>query len=324
MTSLEAVGNPELILARELSRMLPDDPAARRAAARGELRRIRRGVYVRADEWADLGLADRYRSVCRGLALSRRDPPVLSHWSAAAVWRLPSFGKPPNEVHIAIDQTLGGRSRNGIRAHALALNPGDIEFVEGVPVTSLRRTVIDMAASADVHTAIAIVDRAIHQDRLRGSEFGLSKEDLFAALDDAGLMAGRRRAHARIRFGEEASGSPAESASRATMALIGIPEPELQRSFDCELGRYEVDFYWRNEDAIGEVDGKAKYVDPRLLADRSAAEVVYAEKVREDELRGRVRAFGRWDARTALSTDRLRTRLASLGLHPGRPRLFAR
>src|SRR4051812_36437078 len=76
---------PQLVLARELSRFSYDDPAARHAAARGELRRLRRGIYADAGEWAALTPREKYLTVCRGYAASRGETPVLSHQSAAAV-----------------------------------------------------------------------------------------------------------------------------------------------------------------------------------------------------------------------------------------------
>jgi hypothetical protein len=304
--------------------MVYDDPSARRAAERGELVRIRRGVYVRADVWRELDARDRYRMVCRGFSLSRADPPVLTHRSAAALWNLPTFWAMPSEVDIALESSAGGRVRAGVRGHAAGLDADDVVFIDGVPVTSLLRTVVDMAASADVHTAVAIIDHCLHVDRFGRSRYSITRDALLEALAEAGLARGGVRARARITFGSPQSGSPAESASRTTMALIGVPAPELQRTFECETGTYDSDFYWASVDAIGEVDGRGKYLDPALRRGRSAGQVVYGEKVREDELRRKVTSFIRWDPPVALSLDRLRARLAPHGLHAGRPRLAPR
>ena len=101
------------------------------------------------------------------------------------------------------------------------------------------------------------------------------------------------------------------------MAFIGTPPPELQRRYECESGVYDVDFHFAEADAVGEVDGKVKYVDPAMRGDRSADEVVYAEKLREDEIRMRCRAFGRWPLAVGLDPDRLRPRLIALGVRVG-------
>lgn len=141
---MQTPAHPELILARELSRFDYDDPSARRAAVRGELVRIRRGIYARTDEWAQLSPRAKYRAVVRGYALSRREQPVLSHDSAAVIWNLPHVGPQPGAVHIANDDPAGGRSRAGVRAHMLRLEPDDVTTLDGVLVTSLRRTVVDL------------------------------------------------------------------------------------------------------------------------------------------------------------------------------------
>ena len=84
----------------------------------------------------------------------------------------------------------------------------------------------------------------------------------------------------------------------------------------------ETDFYWREYDSVGECDGRGKYFDPVMLDGRSSAEVVYAEKSREDGIRRQVRGFTRWDTSTGLNQYRLRARLLELGLPAGRPRLI--
>jgi hypothetical protein len=106
------------------------------------------------------------------------------------------------------------------------------------------------------------------------------------------------------------------------MAQLGLPVPELQRSWRIDGSEYDADFYFAGADAIGEADGKAKYTDPIMLAGRSPADVVYGEKRREDALRRRVRAFARWDYAVGMSLSRLASRLAEIGVLPSeRPRL---
>ena len=214
-----------------------------------------------------------------------------------------------------------GLSRNGVRGHFLRLDPSDVVMIDGVRVTSLARTLVDVAATAPVHTAIAMLDHAIHVDRFGVPRFPLTRGQLLDALADAGLGRGAVRAETRIAFAEQRSGSELESMSRTTMALIGVPKPELQRTYVLEDGEVDVDFYFEQVDGVGEADGKSKYIDPAMRGGRTADEVVYREKLREDELRGRARGFVRWGRREALSTELLRVRLGTLGLSAGRPRL---
>lgn len=308
---------PELILARELSRFDYDDPAARRAAQRGELTRLRRGVYARTEDWNRLDPAQKYRMVARGYALSRREQPVLVRDSAAALWNLPRIGRQPSDVHVLSEDPRGGRGRTGVRAHFLRLEPGDVDIVDGVLVTSLLRTVVDMAATADVMTAVSIIDHVLHVDRYGRARHGITKEQLLEALGGALPLRGSVRARARIEFGETGAANPGESGSRVTMAHIGAPPPLLQRTFVTDIGEFDTDFYFEEADTAGELDGRRKYLDPVYRNGRSAEQVVYDEKLREDAIRRRVTAFLRWSYATGMSRDLLRALLISVGVPVG-------
>lgn len=316
-TAKSPSGTPELILARELSRLVYDDPAARRAAARGELVRIRRGVYVRTEEWAALDPRQRYILVCRGFALSRASRPVLSHASAGAMWRLPHLGRQPSEVHIVTDSPAAPRGLAGARSHLEPIEPIDVVMLDGVLVTSLARTVVDLAAAGDVINGVAAVDHVLYVDRRSGPRTSVTRQELYEVLDRLGPVRGRVRAKARIEFAATGAATLAETASRVTMAHVGAPPPLLQHPFVGEHGNYETDFYFEEQDAIGETDGRIKYLDARYRSGRSAEHVVYDEKIREDDLRRIVRAFGRWPMAVGLSRDRLRTRLAEMGVPTG-------
>jgi hypothetical protein len=305
------------VLARELSRFSYDDPAARRAAAKGELVRLRRGIYADADEWAALSDREKYAALCRGYSASRGETPILSHQSAAAIWGLPHIGKAPREIHVATDERRSGRRASGVRVHMLRLNADDVVWRDGVLVTSLARTVVDLAASADVYSAVSVLDHVLHVDRFGRRRTGLTRGTLAEALENAMPLSGATRAATRIQFAETGAATPAESTSRVSMAFIGTPPPELQRMYSCESGEYDVDFHWDEADAIGEVDGMQKYLDPAFRGGRSAEQVVYDEKIREDELRLRCRAFGRWPMAVGLDPDRLRARMVSLGVRVG-------
>ena len=63
---------------------------------------------------------------------------------------------------------------------------------------------------------------------------------------------------------------------------------------------------------------RAKYADPQFLRGRTPAEVVYDEKMREDDIRPCVRTFGRWDWATARSPGRMASALRRLGVPVGR------
>lgn len=305
-----------LLLARDLGRVISGAPVLRREVRAGRLIRLRRGVYIPASEWAKRDPDARYRALVRAVALSQPSAPVLSHASAAALWGLPVLGAWPHEVDVLVDRASGGRSDPGIRRHALGVTAEAVTSIHGVPVTTFERTVVDLAATATLHSAVATVDAALHAPRYGTPR--TSREDLLEVWERMLPFRGSRRAREVIDFAETGAGSVRESASRVTIALAGFPAPELQRPFIVQGTEVFVDFYWDGADCIGECDGDSKYTDPRFLGGRTSAQVVLEEKRREDALRSQVRSFVRWEARQALDTAALTRKLVAAGLRPDR------
>jgi hypothetical protein len=99
------------------------------------------------------------------------------------------------------------------------------------------------------------------------------------------------------------------------MHLARVTAPELQVDMIGASGRrYTVDFWWPEFNVIGEFDGKYKYTDPDHMGGRTAAQVHYDEKVREDDLRAASHGFSRWGWATAISPTLLRTYLRRAGV----------
>jgi transcriptional regulator with XRE-family HTH domain len=73
---------------------------------------------------------------------------VLSHWSAAAFWMI----RPNSRSIVDITTPRKSRSWDGIRRHHKALPADEVTVEEGIPVTTVPRTILDLAAteSADV------------------------------------------------------------------------------------------------------------------------------------------------------------------------------
>lgn len=313
-----------LLLASDFRRAFDTDLRLRRHAERGELHRLARGQYMDAAQWAALSPDRRYAAIVRGAADTRRTEHVISHQSAAVLWGLPSLTGWPTEVHFLTERTRGGRSTPGIRKHALGLDTRDVAVVNGLLVTSIERTVVDLAAVVDLKSAVAMADRAIAVDRRRRSVPLTTRASLLQTWERMLPFRGSVRARAVIDFASTLSGSPNESGSRVNVALNGFPEPVLQHPFVVDGMTVFTDFYWIDEDAVGEADGKVKYFDLGMLDGRTTAEAVYDEKRREDGVRRQVHAFTRWDFPVGMSQGRLRTRLLQLGLPSGRPRLLLR
>ena len=311
-----------LILASDLANAFGTDFRLRRESSRGRLQRVSRGLYYPSARWNELRDDQRYLIRVRGAALSRRGQAVLCHHSAAVLWGLPMLIGWPSEVHLLTERASGGRSDPGIRRHALGLDARDVTTIDGLSVTTIERTVVDLAATLDVKSAVALVDRALYQDRFGRTPTLTTKDALLATLERMLPFRGSRRARAIIQFATHLSGSPAESASRVNIALSGFPVPELQHPFIVDGKERESDFYWLEIDGVGECDGKDKYFNPEYLAGRSPEQVLYDEKLREDGIRRQVHGFIRWPASVGMSQYPLRRRLLELGLQPGPQRVL--
>lgn len=315
---------PEILLAADFRRAFGADLRLRRSAERGQLHRIGWGRYCRAATWAALNRDQRYALVVRAAALARAEQLPLSHHSAAVLWQLPLLVPWPTDVHFLQARASGGRSDPGIRKHAVGFDEADVVVRDGVLVTSVARTVIDLATVVDLRSAVAAADRALAWDRSGRVPPLTDRQTLLDTWHRMVPFRGSVRARTVIDFATPLSGSPGESGSRVSIALAGFPEPELQHPFVINGRTVFSDFFFPREQGVGESDGRVKYFDPVMRDGRTAEQVVYDEKVREDMIRLQVRGFVRWDHATGMSVPRLTDRLANLGLIPGHPRLFDR
>lgn len=288
-----------------------------RAARRGELRALAPGVYIPTERWLALDIDTRYL-LCIAAAASRlHDDDVLSHWSAAALWRLPLIGSWPEKVHVTTPAESARRSTTVLQRHrrGLALPPHKLD---DLVVTACAETVIDISRVSSFATAVAMGDEALRQhEKHRGSGLllGASLGQMAAALAAAPESRGRARARRVLEFIDGAADRPGESLSRVTMHLLGIPAPVLQHRIVTQSGAvYYLDFFWPDQGIGGDFDGRIKYVDAAFRGGRTAEQVVADEKVREDEIRLELRGYGRWDWHVAGSRRDLAERLRRIGL----------
>lgn len=82
-------------------------------------------------------------------------------------------------------------------------------------------------------------------------------------------------------------------------------------------GHYFVDFGLDDVHALGEFDGRTKYVDGRYTVDRTADQIFDQEKQREDWIRGVTGLpLVRWGWSDISSAATLGARLAAFGIRP--------
>ena len=183
-------------------------------------------------------------------------------------------------------------------------------LIDGLLVTSVERTLIDLAATTSFASGVMAFDFA-----LGGRDPLTTKERTRTELDRLTLTRGLRRIENVLNFAVTNSGSPGESLSRARIFELGFPAPTLQVEFRHHTGILDrVDFDWEPFEHIGEFDGHGKYRNPRFMSGLTAEEVVIREKQREDRLRTQRPHFTRWEWPDALDPRRLAAILTNAGL----------
>ncbi|MDN5920820.1 MAG: type IV toxin-antitoxin system AbiEi family antitoxin domain-containing protein [Pseudonocardia sp.] len=268
------------------------DAEMRRAVADRELIRLRRGVYLPARPGgtpAVNDLAARHAVAVRGALCRLESSVVVSHVSAAVLHGLDPWGIPLRRVHVTRARRTGGRSGPDLHLHSAALDPDEIEIVDGMPVTTVPRMVADLARTVPFDRAVAVADAALRLP-------GITSDDLRRAVRRGRGRPGNTAAERVVRFADGRSESPGESRSRVTIHRVGLPAPDLQHDIYDAWGEWlaRVDFWWDgNPPVIGEFDGEVKY-GRMLRPGQDPGEVVFEEKRREDALRREGLGVGRW------------------------------
>jgi len=307
----------EFVLSRE-QRALGRQAELVRDVRRGALVPVTRGVFRRAEsreEDAARQADDAFLALIRATQLLADNELVFANLAAAAVWQLPIVGRWPERVSVAIAPASGGRSNSRIARSYVGHLPPSVE-IDGLRVTALRRTVVDVARTCSFEVAVAMVDAALHGQEARRA---LRARPAVAATALAQELAALRRvpgaAKCRgvLEFADGRSGSPGESLSRVGIHRLGLPAPELQVPFYDRGGLIGVvDFWWPQANLIGEFDGVGKYLRDEFTNGRTPAEAVIAEKHREDRLRALGPGVARWGWMEARSLPMLNAKLVAL------------
>jgi hypothetical protein len=310
---------PALVLSSEAER-LGSARLLRQQHAAGKFVRVAPGVYMAREEWATLDADERYRALVRAAALRSVPGSQFSHDSAAAMFRLPSIGPWPSRVHELVAPAPGGTSRRGILRHGLGIDLRPTE-IDSVVVTSLERTLVDVACTTPFVRAVAMIDHALRPEREGEPRWSLGfplveKAALLTLMDTLEPYRGLVSARRAVGFADGGSGSPAESFGRVQFHALRLPPPELQVPFYDEAGLIGyADFYWREIDLVGEVDGRSKYAASRQFQRGiTPDELLWQEKRREDRLRRVVRSVVRLDWETISDRRALAARMAQGGL----------
>lgn len=306
----------ELLASGMTERRLRDDLAEKR------LIRLHRGFYVRADDWSQLWWEGQH--LLKVLAVRAASPgagPIFSHVSAAVLWGLPLYRLGDKPVQVIVDGRRHSRVIAGVVRRDMQIDEADIVEIDGMRVTSLVRTVVDVARTSTFERAVGCADAALRQVAVSGQVVDVEADQMWRtdAIERARPgMRGVRQVRRVLEFADGRAQLPGESISRVRLHQLGFSDYDLQVPVTGAMGdQYWLDFAFSRARTFGEFDGQGKYTDPDLRPAGSTQDAILAEKRREDDVRGVTGwGFARWDGTHIGTPEALGARLAAFGVRP--------
>jgi Protein of unknown function (DUF559) len=204
---------------------------------RGRLHLVMRGVY--AVGWPRLTRERRWMAA----TLACGDGAMLSHRSAAALWGI--GGALPGCVDISVRRRCELR-RPGLKVRGRpALCSTDVASKDGIPLTAVVRTLIDLATELPARRLERAVNEADKRDLIDPETLRLALGS-YAGQPGAPLL---RNLLDKSTF--RLSDSDLEIFFRPIAAVAGLPPPLSKQM----VNGWEVDFYWPNLNLVVETDG---------------------------------------------------------------------
>jgi len=216
---------------------LTPDAVDHRVAA-GWLHRVHRGVFAVGHP------AMTQRGRWLAAVLSGGDSAVLSHRSAAALWGLAPDGRRP----AVTVPGLARRGPSGVEVHANRIRPGDTLLVDGIRVTKVARTLLDLAEVLTLDQLVQAIDNATNSRHLRPA---LMSSMIQQSRGRRGLKP-LKQALLITRPQDVLTRSELERRALRLIATTGLPRPEVNTG----LHGHEVDLLWRQFRLIVELDGR--------------------------------------------------------------------
>jgi very-short-patch-repair endonuclease len=205
-------------------------------------RRLPVGIYVAAD------LPD--TPLLRLAAARLRLPPTAVFSGLTAAWLHGLDVAPPGPIEVTLPTGSSMAMRAGVRVRRTELGAGDVVTRQGMPVTSLLRTLLDLGATLPLIEAVKVADMALHR-RL------IDLAILRSAVQARAGSWGAKRQRLMVDHGEPRSESAMESQLRMLLVLGGLPRPQAQVDLHDANGRFlgRADLYYPSHRLVIEYDG---------------------------------------------------------------------
>lgn len=240
-----------VVARRQLAAAGLSDERIKSRIRRGHLHRIHRGVY--AVGHARLSIETRWMAA----ALACGSGAVLSHRSAGRLWRLLRTWSGP----IDVTRSAGWRAPAGIVVHRSPLARDEWTVVDGIPVTGLSRTLLDLAAVLSKRQ----LERAMNEAEVLRLTDVVSVPDL---LERYPRRQGTVALRAILTDENAMSGPTVNDFEEAFAALIeehGLPRPRFNADLFVRGRHFNADCLWQEAQLIVELDGGAVHRTPRAF-----------------------------------------------------------
>jgi very-short-patch-repair endonuclease len=208
----------------------------------GRLHRLHAGVYLVGHRLI------RREGRWMAAVLASGPDAVLSHYSAAALWRL----RPTQRTTIDVTVPHATRSSQLIRRHVSRVPPDERTVKEGIPVTAAARTILDLAATEPLD----VVKALLREMEFRELWDSLSLWDLVERYPG---RRGIRKVRAALEgVKDEPSGerrSPLEERFAPFLRQHHLPLCRFNDPIIVENKTFQVDCHWPQLGQIVELDG---------------------------------------------------------------------
>ena len=221
--------------------------AVRSRAAAGRLHRIHKTVYSLVPK----PLLKR-EGLYMAAVLACGPGAVLSHRSAAVLHQLRDWGYTLIEVTVP---GRSGRTHPGVAVHrSTTLTEADTTVVDGIPVTSLERTLLDLAEIVDQRQLERAFDQA---EIVEGLDLNKINDQLARNATRPGAKKVRHVLENHY-IGSTPTENDFEEALLTLTRALGLPDPEVQFWIDPGDGGPQIraDFAWPEQRIVVETDGE--------------------------------------------------------------------
>jgi very-short-patch-repair endonuclease len=207
----------------------------------GRLHALHRGVYSVGHK------AITREGRCMAATLFCGPGAVLSHRAAAALWGIRGYSRGPIEVTTRSKT----RSRDGVHRHFALLPTDEVTIERGIPVTTVPRTIFDLAATQGADVA----ESALRQSEYLRLHDRLSLPDLLERYPRRQGSKAIRTCLGRRRETPGRPRSPLEELFLPFLRRARLPLPQLNAWLGVGGRRYQVDCLWPAQRQIVELDG---------------------------------------------------------------------